>query len=195
MVCTARVADRELTGAAVDRGVHGSTIGSIHHEIAVLTRLHGDSLECARSTDNRLTSINILIAVGVAKTIHPLSQETASQLLALELAQTVILEFVVIAVLRARCIDATNAFTALARFALLVNDCIDGTAIDTKSPPTASVIISSIKVNPFSLFISLSSSWLSRAYLTPLGEELSGFGGRIHVISVKNQRSRRLHSD
>jgi len=81
-------------------------------------------------------------------TIHPWSQDTASQLLPPELAQTVTLKLVVTAVLRATCIDETKSFIADVCRAFVVNESSAGMAIDNRSAVKPTAIINSISVNP-----------------------------------------------
>jgi hypothetical protein len=82
-----------------------------------------------------------------------LSQATDSQEDAFELAHMVTLAFVVIAVLRARCMDETKSLIAPVCFEFIENICNAGIATDISIAATASTNISSMSVNPVSLFM------------------------------------------
>jgi hypothetical protein len=69
------------------------------------------------------------------------------------LAQIVTRALVVIAVLRATCIEEMKSLTVPVCLALLVNEFRAGTAIDSKSAARPIAVSNSMSVNPLSLFI------------------------------------------
>jgi len=75
----------------------------------------------------------------------------------------VTLAFVVIAVFRARCMDETKSLMALVCFEFVENICNAGTATDISIAATASTNISSISVNPVSLFMHIPFFLVSQA--------------------------------
>jgi hypothetical protein len=85
--------------------------------------------------------------------IQPLSQATASQVVALLLAHNVTRELVVIAVFLARCMAETIALISPVKWEFKRNDCMPGMATDISIDATAIVVINSMSEYPFCLNI------------------------------------------